>query len=52
MSNLSLNAGHVVIAITVLFFAITSYAVLFSAVLPLTGVLVGLLLARVPRPYA
>lgn len=52
MSNLSLNAGHVVIAITVLFFAITSYAVLLSAVLPLTGVLVRLLLARVPRPYA
>ncbi|KAF9246282.1 hypothetical protein BU15DRAFT_85062 [Melanogaster broomeanus] len=34
---LSLNAGHLIIALTALFFLLQSYAVLFSAFLPLSG---------------
>lgn len=46
MTILSLNAGYAIILLSVVFFAIASYAVLFSAILPLTGVLVSCLLAR------
>jgi hypothetical protein len=35
-----LNAGHIIIASSVFFFALASYAVLFSAFLPLSGVFV------------
>ncbi|KAF8844505.1 hypothetical protein BDN67DRAFT_987752 [Paxillus ammoniavirescens] len=34
----SLNAGHSIIALAVLFFLLASYAVLFSAFLPLSGI--------------
>ncbi|KAJ6630748.1 hypothetical protein B0H10DRAFT_1774094 [Mycena sp. CBHHK59/15] len=33
-----MNSGHVVLVLSVVFFAIASYAVLLSAFLPLTGI--------------
>ncbi|KAF8959026.1 hypothetical protein BDZ97DRAFT_1667622 [Flammula alnicola] len=41
-----LNTGHVIIVFSFLFFAVASYAVLFSAFLPLTGISVLDLLAK------
>jgi len=38
MGGSRLNAGHLIIASSVFFFALASYAVLFSAFLPLSGV--------------
>ncbi|KIM49186.1 hypothetical protein M413DRAFT_60633 [Hebeloma cylindrosporum] len=36
-TSISLNVGHLIIASSVFFFALASYAVLFSAFLPLSG---------------
>jgi hypothetical protein len=37
---MSLNSGHVIIALSAVYFVFASYAILFSAFLPLTGVYV------------
>ncbi|KAJ3742160.1 hypothetical protein DFH05DRAFT_1403141 [Lentinula detonsa] len=34
---MSLNIGHGIVTVTAVFFIIASYAILFSAILPLTG---------------
>ncbi len=39
-TSMPFNVGHLVLALSVVFFCLASYAVLFSAFLPLTGILV------------
>ncbi|KAJ4001369.1 hypothetical protein F5050DRAFT_1560962 [Lentinula boryana] len=34
---MSLNIGHGIVTVTAVFFIVASYAILFSAILPLTG---------------
>lgn len=38
-----INSGHLIIAISVVYFALASYAIFFSAFLPLTGIYVRVL---------
>ncbi|KAF9053617.1 hypothetical protein BDZ89DRAFT_939168 [Hymenopellis radicata] len=37
---MSFNVGHLILALSIAFFLLASYAVLFSAFLPLTGILI------------
>ena len=45
------NVGHLIIASSVFFFALASYAVLFSAFLPLSGVFVRPLLPTISLSF-
>jgi len=46
MESIGLSSGHVIIALSVIYFAFASYAILFSGFLPLTGTYVLDVLAQ------
>jgi hypothetical protein len=45
-STTEMNSGHVVISLSVVYFVVASYAILFSAFIPLTGIYVRFLVTQ------